>query len=605
MLIRISEFISKWEEKISSASIIILIILTSTKLLGFVKLHLMTRVFGLSKELDIFWAAFTIPDFIFSLLIVGVVNASLLPAFIKIRKERGDNAVFELASKLISWMSILWLVLGIILYFTLPSISNFLFTSTQFTSKIGFADTLSFVNKYEDMFILLTRLMLFSPFLLSISSVFTALLQTYKKYSVASLPPFAYNLGIIFGMGLIIKTYPRLGIYSLAYSVILGSVFHIVVQTYALYKIGYTPRIMFKFCKDIEHIIRVSLPRILGLAIEQLAVLFNAFWSFTLGAGALSAFKLASSLSLMPVQIITGSVIQVVFPNLSGRAYNEDKTEFIDLYRKTLIFLIFLTVPIVVYITILRLPIVRFIYGAERFSWNATVITSLVLAFLTPSIIFQTLYSFNLRTFYCLNNTRRPLIISVVGVIANILFCILFTNFFSHYYDWRIWFKGLTSGSIPLSVQSLLDFLSWFFVKGKSAGAVAGLAFGLSLSSFIELLLSFKLLPNVNIFRDSEFRQRLKIILKNAFYTILISYASYRLFDRIFDTSRRLYITLIIVGTLLIGGGFYVIATNRIWRNWIDNLESLIGKSRFFGDISHFFIKIFNIKSQENGNSCN
>src|SRR6185503_11483357 len=97
-------------------------------------------------------------------------------------------------------------------------------------------------------------------------------------------------------------------------------------------------------------------------------------------------------------------------------------------YWKVLIFLVLISAPIMILFFVLRLPIVRLVFGAGRFTWTATAVTSFTLAFFIPAILLQALAALNIRTFYAINNTKTPLIVSIIGVTLNILFSILFTN---------------------------------------------------------------------------------------------------------------------------------------------------------------------------------
>ncbi len=576
-LASIKEKITKFEGKIISISIFITSISLIGKLLGFFKVHLIARLFGTSKESDIFYAAFALPDLIFALLVVGTMNAALVPIFIKIIKKNDKKVLHTTLNTVISLLFGILLVLLGVLYFAMPAITSWVFSSKEVLKAFDLSLALPQGSNdyYQHLFINLSRLMLVSPLLLAVSSVFGAYLQAHKRFISTTLAALMYNIGIVAGIAFFVKFAPQYGVYSLSYSVLFGTLLHFLTQLIGVINLHDSD---FSWSFDInsyvKDIAKLSLPRIFGLGVEQIAIMFNTFWGFTLGTGALSVFKFASTLYLVPVDLLSGSFLQVIFPRLNERAHENDNNHSLNkLYWRTLVLLTFIAVPVALLFIVLRLPIVRLVLGAGRFTWTATVVTSFTLAFFTPSILFQSLAALNIRTFYAINNTKTPLIVSFIGVISNILLSVGFTNFFSH-----------STQIMKLSIFNILSFtkinevFSWFFTRGDSFGAVAGLAFGITVGLFLEVAVSFWLLSKkIGLWQHAKIaKQPLNALANIAFssvITFIATYTVYRGMDVFLNTTKVWGVLVVAFVSGLTCLIVYGLTTRTVWNQYVDTKQ--------------------------------
>jgi len=567
------------EQRVSTASILLIFMVTLGKIIGFLKLHFIARFFGISQELDIFWAAFALPDFVFALLVVGTVNAALIPVFIKIQKKEKPEVLTETVNTILAILIGILAIVGILIYFAIPVVARMLFSGQSAFGVIQLDPALSQASNenYIQLYINLSRLMLASPIILTVSSVLSAYLQSFKRFTVSSLAPVFYNIGILVGLFVFVLFAPQYGVYALGYSVIIGSLFHLLVQIPAILSMHKPEKFTLKINSYVKEILRLSGPRVFGLGVEQIAMIFNTFWSFTLGAGALSAFKFASSLHLLPVDILSGSFLQAIFPHMNEAANKDDKFASLNrLYVKALTAILLVGIPVVIAFITLRIPMVRLIYGAGRFSWSATVATSFVLAFFAPAILLQAIASLNIRVFYSLHNTRTPVIASIIGVILSISFSILFTNYFSHYHEFRSFFESfLATYDIGAFIQNIWQTWGWFMVRNNSFAAVAGLAFGLSFALFFEVLISFVLLSRTlklgaYLKQHPTFRRDSLHLSAAGIVMFVTSYLIYRLGDAyVLNTeyTSQLIILSIVVGVIPLLLYFFV--AQKIWKQYI------------------------------------
>jgi peptidoglycan biosynthesis protein MviN/MurJ (putative lipid II flippase) len=215
---------------------------------------------------------------------------------------------------------------------------------------------------------------------------------------------------------------------------------------------------------------------------------------------------------------------------------------------------------------VLRLPIVRLVYGTGAFDWQDTILTSWSLALLTGSIIGQTIELILLRAFYALKNTWKPLISIFLGVAINLLGAYYLTNFFSHYYDWRpiveqIWVQisqANGEGVMPVIHSFFKDTVTWMTTRGTSNYAVGGLALSLSLSYLFQVIISSLMLKVLT------WKETVSPILKKIANTLIMitgMYFLFKLFDFRLDTSRTVYVIILFLVTSLGGGLLYLLGS--------------------------------------------
>lgn len=587
---RINTAIVSMEKHIGFASSLLLVLMIFGKIAGFLKLHFIARFFGISQELDIFWAAFALPDLIFALLVVGTVNAALIPIFIKIHKNEDKKTLVETLNTVIVIQIVLLIIFSVVIYFLTPYMAHLLFRGQDILGVIKLDPALSDKSSeyYYNLYINLSRMMLASPFILSISSVLSAYLQSHKRFMSSALAPVFYNIGMLGGIFFFVTFAPQFGIYALGYSVLIGSLLHLIVQLPSVIMLHMPSARIFSFNRYVKEIILLSVPRIFGLGVEQIAIIFNTFWSFTLGAGALSVFKFASSLHLLPVDILSGSFLQAIFPHLNEAAHKRDNNKSLNqMYLRALLLIIFVGIPLVVFMIVLRMPLIRLVYGAGRFSWTATVATSFMMVFFAPAILLQAIASLNIRTFYSLHSTKTSFFVSLAGVISSLSLSILFTNFFSHYYQFSVLLNTFLQAPTAFDWSQLLQVFSWFLTRNQAFAAVAGLALGLTIAMGIEVIMSAILLSRKTKFisymmkEERHYWDKFRQLTFSGFIMLFTAYLTYKLFDRFFDTSFTINLIIVSSAVTLISGGIYIFLTKNVWTSLINREKFLRGISRF------------------------
>ena len=410
-------------------------------LLGLLKSRIFIHYFS-KEQYDAFLVASRLPETVFQLLVVGALSASFIPVFSKYL-EKDKKEAYEISSSMIT------IVLGSLL---ILSLIIFIF-AYPFTAQITGPN---FGAEQIKLAVQLTRIMLFAQIFFALSNFITGIIHSHHRFLIPALAPLAYNIGIILGV-VFLKDY--IGIYSAAAGVVLGSLLHLLMQIPLARTLGfvYHPNLLFKH-RGVKEMLRLMPPRTLAISVNQLELFAAVYFATALSSGSLVIFNLAQQLMSAPVRIISVPISQASLPFLSKEVSSGKFDQFKLTLLNSLNQIFYLSLPASALLLVLRIPLVRIIYGAPRFPWSSTVLTGRVLSILSLSIFAQTAIPLLVRAFYALHNTKIPFYIALFSVSLNISFAYFFTFILK---------LGLPGLAISMTLATFIQFglLLWGLQK--------------------------------------------------------------------------------------------------------------------------------------------
>lgn len=420
---------------VSKAAIIVGFFTLLSKLVGLVRDPLLAGKIGVGDTLDIYYAAFRIPDLIFNLLILGTLSVALIPIFsewLTKDKNKANNIANSVLN--ISVLGIAFVCL-IMFIFALP------------LTKVlvpGFSGD-KLLKTVE-----LMRLFLLSPIIFTASNIFTSYLTASKKFLVLSLAPIIYNLGIIFGLFIF---YPRFGLIGLGYGVVLGAFCHLLVQIPEAVHHGFKWQAVINWREpNLKKIAKLFLPRIIGMDISQISLIIGTTVGSILAAGSVTIFNLAINLQAAPLGVFALSISAASFPLLSEHYAKRDNKAFVKTLAQNVMMVLFFIIPISILMIIFRAYIVRIIYGHGKFNWNDTVLMFTTFGILSLSLIGQSLSPLFSRSFYARQNTIIPVIVNLCSIVVDIILAYILGKNFG--------LIGIASGfAIACTLDSMLMFI--------------------------------------------------------------------------------------------------------------------------------------------------
>jgi len=441
--------------KINSITLAALLVALSSlvsRFLGIFRDRILAGEFGAGETLDIYYAAFRIPDLIFNLLILGALSAGFVPIFTKLINKKTEkikekffgkehNEAWVLANNILNILGASLIILSVFGIIFAPWVMKLIAPGFNFEQQIISAN--------------LARIMFLSPLFLGVSGIFGGILQSYKRFFVYSLSPILYNIGIIVGALYLV---PVWGVYGLAWGVAIGAFFHMAVQLPLVFSLGYRylPVMDFKN-KNVRRIGKLMVPRTLSLGISQINLLVITIIASTLGTGSLTVFNFANNLQSFPIGIFGISFAVAAFPTFSALANDKDKLvkHFSSVFRQILFFI----VPSTVLLLTLRAQIIRVIFGTGAFDWADTTMTMDVLAFFSLSLFAQALLPLVVRIFYALEDSKTPFFVGFVSALINV--------FLSLYLAPKIGVAGL---ALAFSISTIINFMILWIVLRINMG---------------------------------------------------------------------------------------------------------------------------------------
>ncbi|MFH1677206.1 MAG: murein biosynthesis integral membrane protein MurJ [Patescibacteria group bacterium] len=429
-----------FNNNITAAAFLIALSSLISRLLGVFRDRILAGEFGAGDALDIYYAAFRIPDLIFNLLVLGALSAGFIPIFTKLlnkNKTSKEAEAWNFANNVINILIIFLIIfcgLGIIF--------------SPFLIKLiapGFS------NDKQILTVSLTKIMFLSPIFLGISGILGGILQSFKRFFIYSLSPILYNIGIIIGALFFV---PIWGLYGLAWGVVLGAFFHMLIQFPAVINLGFRPRLVINFHNNcIKKIWKIMVPRVMAIGVTQINLLIITIIASTLASGSLTVFNFANNLQYFPIGIFGISFAVAAFPSFSETAFN--KKDLVFNFSATIRKILFFIIPTTVLLIILRSQIIRIILGTGRFTWHDTILTMNTLGFFAISLFAQATIPLLTRVFYARHNSKTPFFIGLSATILNIILSL-----------WLINKMGVVGLALSFSISSIFNFiLLWLALR--------------------------------------------------------------------------------------------------------------------------------------------
>lgn len=385
---------------------ILMATLLTSNILGFIRDRLMAQKLP-AYLTDIYFNAFRLPDFIFTVFILGTVTTAFLPIFTKLQERSGQEAANRLANQVLASFAWLLLILTAILYLAMPQLAPLI-------SPFAEADR-------QQLLIQASRLLLIQPVIFSLSYLVGSILNARKYFLANSLAPLVYNLTIIF---FIYFGADRFGLAAIIYGVLAGAILHLAIQLPSLLASGF--RLLWPLTTNsdsvssIKEIVALAWPRTLQLLLGQLVILYFARLAAGLPAGSVAALTYADNIQTVPTVIFGNSLALASFPYLAEAAVKNDLTQFAEALTRAWRRIIFLLAPAAVGIYILRYKIVSLLLGVGHFDQLQTLYTAESLGAFAIGLIAVGSLPLLIRAAFALEASRQVLLTAIPSTILTL-----------------------------------------------------------------------------------------------------------------------------------------------------------------------------------------
>lgn len=372
-------------------------------LLGLVRDHYFAQIFGATRALDAYNAAFLIPDLLFNILVASGIAAAFVPILTELLKLDTERALKYANSVITAAIGSMIIVSVIIIIFAGP-ISALVVPGFNLVDRALVAKIL--------------RLLALSPIFFGVSNAIGAMLVTKRRFLFYGLSPVLYNLGIIFGA---IYLAPYFGIMGVALGTILGAFLHLAIRFFDARRSGFVFNLKYSFkTVEFKQTLKLMLPKMLGHPIE-----LATFWAFTaisstLAPGSVAVMNFARNFESVPVSLIGITIATTTFPILAMTIVDRSIERFRKILKTSFLLIFFTSIAAALVTFLIKEPLVRLALGGGAFKASDIVRTSATLGMFALAIPTESSIQLLARAFYATKNTIIPVALSIVGFIISV-----------------------------------------------------------------------------------------------------------------------------------------------------------------------------------------
>lgn len=444
--------------QIARAAGTVMIALVLSQVVGLLAKSLTGAAFGTGPESEAFFAANRFTEILFNLVAGGALASAFIPTFTGYLIKKDRSNAWKLASAIANLVTFLLTIVSVLAFIFAPQVVRYLLAP-------GFAAT---DPAKEALTIELLRIQLPSAIVFGISGLVMGILNAHQNFLLPALAPSMYSLGWIMGS---VFFAPKMGIYGLAWGIVLGACLHLVLQFPALLRLPqwhYSPTLGLHL-PAVREVARLMGPRLLGVAVVQLNFLLNTYLASMQQEGSLTGISLAFPLMIMPQAAIAQSIAIAALPTFSAQVARGHLEEMRSSLAATLRVVLLLSIPATLGLILLRQPLVALIYQRKEFTTASTELVSWAVMWYATGLVGHCVVEVVSRAFYSLHDTKTPVIVGVIAMSLNLAFSLLFSALFNRV-GW------MTHGGLALanSLATALEMVGLLLLMRKRLNGLQG-----------------------------------------------------------------------------------------------------------------------------------
>lgn len=369
-------------------------------------------------ELDAFFTANRVSETLFTLIAAGALGSAFLPTFTGLLVKGERTSAWKLASSLINLVTLILSSAALLASIFAPQIVQYLLAPGLSRDPEIFALTVD-----------LLRIQSTSAVLFGIGGLVISILNAHQIFFIPQITAAMYQLGQIFGVLVLARW---LGIYGLAWGVVIGSLLFLLIQLPSLFKL----KGEFTFSlgwenPDVGTVIRLMGPRVFGAAIVQLNFWVNNNLGSKMAEGSIQSLSYGFALMVMAQAAIAQSVAIAAMPTFSAQHALGKLDEMRSSLASALRGMLLLSLPASMGLILLARPIVSMLFERGEFTATTAEMTAWTLVWYAAGLVGHSVMEVLTRAFYAQQDTKTPVIIGVVAMGLNVVFSITFSKLFA------------------------------------------------------------------------------------------------------------------------------------------------------------------------------
>jgi putative peptidoglycan lipid II flippase len=425
------------------------------QIMSLIRSILVVRAFP-TDTLDAFIAANRVSETLFTLIAAGALGSAFLPTFTGFLVHDDRRSAWKLASSVANLITVTLCVLGIVVAALAPQIVRYLL-----------APGLSYNYILYHLTINMLRIQLISAVFFGLGGLVIGILNAHKIFLIPQLTAGMYQIGQIFGV-LVLSRW--LGIYGLAWGVVLGSALFLLIQLPTLFGLNGTYTYSFgQGNPAVRQVIVLMGPRILGQGVVQLNFWVNTWLASLMGAGSVTSLFYGFALMLMSQAVIAQSVAIAVMPTFSAQFALGKIDELRSLLATALRGMLMLAIPASLGLITLATPIVAMLYQRGQFKQTDVQMTAWALVWYAAGMIGHSVLEVLTRAFYAQQDTKTPVIVGVAAMTLNVVLSFAFSVLFQ-----KIGWIPIGGLALANSLATALEATTLFIIMSRRLKGING-----------------------------------------------------------------------------------------------------------------------------------
>ncbi len=394
--------------QIGRASALIMIWSVADKLLAIAKEMMTAHRFGVSASLDVFNLAYSFPGTI--VLFSSVLGAALVPLYLEWR-NRSSREADSHATWLIYFTTLLFALLALICWVFTPEIIRL----------IGYG----FQSKEKQLAIVMERLLILLIFIDGAGILFKGILHARKLFTHLYVAPLFVNITIIF----LLSFDMGMDIYVLVWGFLIGTAMKTVYMGISIYRKGFQYGTPHPFDgPTMKAFWLLAIPMLGNALIANSNLLIDQAMATQLPAGSVSTLRYAVRINDFPVQVVIAAISMAIFPFISEEAAAGNKDNLKHIFKYSLIFLGFITIPITCLVMLFSEDLVILLLKRGAFDMEAARLTAQTLVCYSLGLFFYAYTFINGSFFAALQNTKTLFYMGIASIFLNVFFNFIFMH---------------------------------------------------------------------------------------------------------------------------------------------------------------------------------
>ena len=398
--------LSKTNRRVFISALIVAAGFLVSKVTGILDDLILAKIIGPGPQLDAYYAAFGLPDLLFTLIAGGALASAFIPVFSSYLTREDRTAAWKLTSAVINTAFVIALIGSIALAIAAPWIV---------AQTVGNG----FKSEYQQLSANLMRVILISTVLFSISGIVMSALQANQHFFLPALAPIMYNFGILGG---VIFLAPAIGVWGPTIGVVIGALLHLLIQVPGLirFKAKWTAWLGWHDA-SLRRVIRLLLPRMIGLGVVQVSAIVAISLASTLAAGSVTALNYGWRVMQLPETLIATAIATAAFPTLSEFAARGQLDQLRGTLITTLRAILALTIPATLGLLFFGRLAVQILFERGEFTADSTTLVTWAVQGYALGLIGQSMLEVGARTFYAQQDTRTPLFVAIGAMSVTVI----------------------------------------------------------------------------------------------------------------------------------------------------------------------------------------